>query len=66
MPPASGHGGCRKARVTLSPDAQSNRYRDDGSHPLSQDELVAAARDGDQGAFEELVRQTYVSPYPLP
>lgn len=32
---------------------------------MTQDELVAAARDGDQGAFEELVRQTYVSTYTL-
>jgi RNA polymerase sigma-70 factor, ECF subfamily len=32
---------------------------------LSQEELVAAARDGDQGAFEELVRQTYVGTYTL-
>jgi RNA polymerase sigma-70 factor (ECF subfamily) len=32
---------------------------------LSQEELVAAAKDGDQGAFEELVRQTYVSTYTL-
>jgi RNA polymerase sigma-70 factor, ECF subfamily len=32
---------------------------------LSQEELVAAARDGDQGAFEELVRQTYVASYTL-
>jgi RNA polymerase sigma-70 factor (ECF subfamily) len=32
---------------------------------LSQEELVAAARDGDQEAFEELVRQTYASTYTL-
>ena len=32
---------------------------------MTQDELVAAARDGDQQAFEELVRQTYVSTYTL-
>ena len=32
---------------------------------MGQEELVAAARDGDQGAFEELVRQTYVSTYTL-
>ena len=32
---------------------------------MSQEQLVAAARDGDQGAFEELVRQTYVSTYTL-
>jgi RNA polymerase sigma-70 factor (ECF subfamily) len=32
---------------------------------LSQEDLVAAARDGDQGAFEELVRQTYVATYTL-
>jgi len=32
---------------------------------LTQEELVAAARDGDQEAFEELVRQTYVSTYTL-
>ncbi len=29
------------------------------------DELVAAARDGDHGAFEELVRRTYVDTYTL-
>ena len=32
---------------------------------MGHEELVAAARDGDQGAFEELVRQTYVSTYTL-
>ncbi|MGH8989928.1 MAG: RNA polymerase sigma factor, partial [Acidimicrobiia bacterium] len=32
---------------------------------MTQEELVAAARDGDQGAFEELVRQTYVATYTL-
>ena len=32
---------------------------------MSQEELVAAARDGDQQAFEELVRQTYVATYTL-
>ena len=32
---------------------------------MSHEELVAAARDGDQEAFEELVRQTYVSTYTL-
>lgn len=32
---------------------------------MSQEDLVAAARDGDQGAFEELVRQTYVGTYTL-
>lgn len=32
---------------------------------MTQDELVAAARDGDQQAFEELVRQTYVATYTL-
>ena len=32
---------------------------------MSQDELVAAARDGDQKAFEELVRQTHVATYTL-
>lgn len=32
---------------------------------MTQDELVAAARDGDQQAFEELVRQTYVTTYTL-
>ena len=32
---------------------------------MSQEELVAAARDGDQQAFEELVRQTYAATYTL-
>ena len=32
---------------------------------MSQEELVAAARGGDQQAFEELVRQTYVATYTL-
>lgn len=37
----------------------------DGRHPLTEEELVAAARDGDQEAFEELVRQTHVATYTL-
>lgn len=32
---------------------------------MTQEELVAAARDGDHGAFEELVRQSYVATYTL-
>ncbi|MGH9000100.1 MAG: RNA polymerase sigma factor [Acidimicrobiia bacterium] len=32
---------------------------------MGQEELVAAARGGDQEAFEELVRQTYVTTYTL-
>src|SRR3954464_5594549 len=33
--------------------------------PLDQAELVAAAKDGDRAAFEELVRATYADAYTL-
>ena len=33
--------------------------------PLDQADLVAAARDGDRSAFEELVRLTYADTYTL-
>jgi len=36
----------------------------DGGAPLPED-LVAAARGGDQGAFEEIVRRTYVDTFTL-
>ena len=45
--------------------AQSTGIETDGRNPLSQEDLVAAAQDGDQPAFEELVRRTYVATYTL-
>ncbi len=51
--------------VRVTPSSDSGSEPPEMTQPTGQAELVARAREGDQAAFEELVRATYADTYTL-